>query len=675
MNYRALIKQKFPYVERLLRKHPGLMKQAIEIEGALLRRGMKKQAKQLPSRQYPEHSEHQSLLTQAKQEQWFDANWYSENQQHGFASEEAAFADYLYKSVFSPVSPSPRFDNLVYLKQHPEAYYAGLSPLAHYLANPDPNQVAAFAPKWQPKDQLRPTIDTDLINQQKIAICLHIFYPDFIDYYLDCLRHFPTQFDVFITVAQDDWHASITEKFQTLDKIQRLEVRTAVNRGRNFGPLLVEFGQTLLEYDLFCHLHSKKSLYSGRAQTQWADYLGEYLLRDCHVIARAISFMAQNDDCGLYYPTFFPMMPDWVNHWLKNIPHRERFYAQWGIKDRSDFLAYPVGGMFWAKPQALKPLLEQPHQYDDFPAEPLPNDGSELHALERCIGLLAEQQGYKQLFYYPELGSFTQDKGHIFSHYVKQPDELVQQLAPYSIISFDVFDTLIRRSHFVADYAKFKLGQYLVNHGHLACPHQFVQWRNQAEYQAREHKHFQGDVDIFAVYQQLATSLNWSPEQATRFAELEFAYDLEMIKSKDEMVELLNNFIVAGKTVYIISDTYYTEHQIVMMLRKAGVSNGYKLFVSSALELRKDNGSMWHYIKQHMPSNARFIHLGDNAVSDAQIPGEMGLANIHLLNPIDKWQAVGGENPFAEQEKLDEYTIKKWGPLISDLGRYPFIGE
>jgi FMN phosphatase YigB (HAD superfamily) len=678
MNYRALVKNKFPSVERLLRRHSRLMSTAVKIEDHLLRRKLKKQTRHLQS-YYPSVSpDHLSLLSLAKQHGLFDFQWYCNVQQHVFPDELTAFADYLHKSRFAPVSPGPAFDNLRYQKANLDIYHSNITPIEHYLLYGinEARFALPFTSKWHPVDKLAPTINEDLIKKQKIALCLHVFYADFIDYYAECLHNFPAKVDLFITVADLKHQPQIDTQLASLKQVGKVTVRKVPNRGRNFGPMLVEFAEELQRYDLFCHLHSKKSLYSGREQTQWADYLGEYLLHDHVVVSKAITHMAENPNCGLYYPTFFPIMPDWVNHWLKNKPQRSKIFTDWQLEDDGfEFLAYPVGGMFWAKPQALKQLLDRPYQYTDFPEEPLPNDGSELHALERCLGLLAEKNGFQQLFYYPELGSFTHDKSHIFSNYVCNKEQLFDKLNPFNIISFDVFDTLVRRSHYVPDYAKLKLGKRLVELRLFNDAHQFVEARNQAEFTVRKQKQFQADVVIDEVYQQLAKEHRWAPDQAIEFANLEFAYDLDMIESKDEVVDILNTLLGNGKLIYIISDTYYSEHQIVMMLRKAGVTNGYKLYVSSSLGKRKDNATMWAYLKETLPKGKTFVHVGDNAVADAQIPGDFGLANLHILNPIDKWQAAGFDNPFIGKHKLNEQQILKWGQMISDFGRFPFIGE
>ncbi|WP_282167765.1 rhamnan synthesis F family protein [Shewanella japonica] len=672
MNYRHFINKKFPRLADTIRNNSILLRVAKKAEH-IIQTGTYRPIKAKKSYTKAELS---NLLSLTKNHGLFDYQWYSDHQRRTFNCELEAFEDFARKSVFSNINPSPAFDTETYLKSNVDVYHSGENPLFHYIiSGADEGRFSAPAsPKWRPNKSLNISADKE-IPAQKVAICLHVFYQDFIDYYAQCLSNFPSQVDVFVSVSDEKFIDSVQQQFTTLDTVNNVTVRVVPNRGRNFGPILVEFAQELLEYDLFCHLHSKKSLYSGREQTQWADYLGEYLLNDKHVIKQVLNQFATDPQCGMYYPTSFWMMPNWVNHWLKNKPFTKKWTEQWGISIDSDFLAYPVGGMFWARPEALKQMLEASYQYNDFPEEPLPNDGSELHALERCVGLLAEKNGYKQLFYYPPLGQFSYDQTYILANYVNCAEGIRNQLQPFETISFDVFDTLVMRRFFVPDYAKLLLGKRLVDEGVINDAHEFVAERNQAEFEVRKQKDFVGDVTIFETYQQLGVTLGWSDFFAKEAAELEFAFDLDMIEPKNEMVDIINHFIVTGKEVLVISDTYYTEHQVTMMLRKAGVANGYRLIVSSESGLRKDSGTMWAWLKEEVTKPEMFIHVGDNAVADSQIPGDFGFNNFHILNPLDKWHAAGWDNPFAENKSLDEKAILKWGPLISQFGRFPFLGE
>ena len=51
--------------------------------------------------------------------------------------------------------------------------------------------------------------------------------------------------------------------------------------------------------------------------------------------------------------------------------------------------------MFWARSKALKPLFDLNLGWNDYPEEPVPIDGSMLHAIERMLPLVTESSGYE----------------------------------------------------------------------------------------------------------------------------------------------------------------------------------------------------------------------------------------------------------------------------------------
>ena len=239
-----------------------------------------------------------------------------------------------------------------------------------------------------------------------------------------------------------------------------------------------------------------------------------------------------------------------------------------------------------------------------------------------------------------------------------------------------MFDTILRREFTEPEYAKYKVGQYLTEQSLVANPQSFINLRNSIELELRKSQNFKGDISIVEVYKVLGHRLACDPEQSMSFMQLEFNYDLEQIRAKDEMVHLLHLLHDLGREIWFITDIYYTQTQVEQMLRKIGVTVPYQLFVSSEMGLRKDSGTMWKFIKEKVTeSNSSYIHVGDNVRSDAQICGDFGLANVHILHPIDKWQAAGFPAAFQCKESFDEVSTHKWGKLVSNLGRYPFFGE
>lgn len=618
------------------------------------------------------------VLARALNSGLFDKDWYSDTYGKSFKDAKAAFSDYIFKSRFSPVNPSASFDSETYHRINNDVYHAQMSPLYHYLTSGkgEGRPCSPTLRRWSPRTTLAlsDTLSADA-EKLNVAVCLHIFYEDYIDRFSQALNTFPVDIDVFITLANTEHEARAKEVFGSHPRVNHVETRCVPNRGRNFGPLLVEFAEQLQRYDLFCHLHSKKSLYSGREQTQWSDYLTEYLMRDESVVTRALNAFQENPDVGVYYPTTFWMMPSWANHVTMNKGFMKAWQNDLGLEERDGFLNYPVGGMFWARPEALKGILDRQYQYEDFPEEPLPNDGSMLHALERMIGLLAEHNGYQQLFYYPPFGQFTTDQSYTVSSYANDAATVQGQLRNFHTISFDVFDTLVRREYTVPDYAKLLLGKELAESKLVSSPQAFVALRNEAEFQLRQRSGFQGDVGIQAIYTEIGVQLNITEDDAQRLMQREFELDLGMLCAKDEMVDIFNNLSSLGHTLWVISDTYYTQDHIGLILKKAGISAPYRLVVSSAEQKRKDNGTMWHMIKSDLQREqvTRYIHVGDNVVADCQIPGDLGLTTLHILHPADKWKALGFPAVKETGASLDEYTIKKWGKLISCIGRVPFL--
>lgn len=616
------------------------------------------------------------VFMKASKAGYFDIEWYRKAYSVGGGSDFEVFKDYLRKSVFSTVLPSERFSGERYLKQHLDVYHNQMPPLLHYVLHGEHEGRGAIGDRVSSSDMPADLTQAESreIKSLKVAFQAHIYYDDYIEAISRSLETYPVAVDLYITTPSQAVQTSALETFSRHEKVKQVDVAISANTGRNFGPLLVEHSKKLMEYDLVCHLHSKKSLYSGREQKQWASYLLEYLVKDSSVVTEALRRFVNDETIGLYYPDTFFMMPNWVNHVLKNKPYMNQLCQEFGIEKFDDFLAYPAGGMFWFRPPALRQLLEKEFRYTDFPAEPLANDGTVLHAIERIIVPLAQKNGYKQLTYNPKENRFSLTQDFIFSSYKESLIDVLAHAANHQVISFDLFDTLLMREYTVADFAKLKMGKILFEERRISSPEEFVRVRNRIESKLRSEQNFVGDVSITEIYERLTTELNIQDVSASYLANLEFEHDLSMIMAKTEMVDYFNSLCTKGKTVWIITDTYYTAKQIDLIAKRIGLTGEYQLFVSSELKLRKDNGTMWAMIKEKIQGmgSPSYIHIGDSVVSDAQVPGDFGINSVHLLHPLDKWKALGFNDVLGHNE-LDESRILKWGKLVSSAGRYPWL--
>jgi lipopolysaccharide biosynthesis protein len=80
--------------------------------------------------------------------------------------------------------------------------------------------------------------------------------------------------------------------------------------------------------------------------------------------------------------------------WGKNRVFAEAFQERLDLKPLPENIVFPVGTMFWARTESLRSLDALELTWDDYPEEPLPYDGSMLHALERLFPFIVQSNGF-----------------------------------------------------------------------------------------------------------------------------------------------------------------------------------------------------------------------------------------------------------------------------------------
>jgi hypothetical protein len=261
---------------------------------------------------------------------------------------------------------------------------AGEDPLAHYLraGMPDGPWKHAVIRAHRPASPAG--------GGQRILIHAHFHYPDLLEGFLHRLRSNTATADLFLTTTSETKASDIRQ----LLKAENVKSRTVVvpNRGRDIGPLLMHFLE-FEGYDIIGHLHGKRSPQQSAAEAEnWRDFLWTHLIGGgdtpmMDVIAEAF---AADERLGL----ILPEDPN-LNHWDMNQSLAEalaeRLELRYPIPPHFEF---PKGTMFWARPAALRPLVDLGWNWGDFPSEPAASDGTVLHALERLVPFSAMHAGF-----------------------------------------------------------------------------------------------------------------------------------------------------------------------------------------------------------------------------------------------------------------------------------------
>jgi glycosyltransferase involved in cell wall biosynthesis len=213
--------------------------------------------------------------------------------------------------------------------------------------------------------------------------------------------------------------------------------------------------------------------------------------------------------------------------------------------------------------------------------------------------------------------------------------------------SFDVFDTLIARRCVepwrIFEQVGVKLGRP-----------DFTQARIASEAQLAGR-----DYTLHDIYQQLAASWTLTPGEAETLQSAEIAAELEnVIPIEENMVKLQHGDL-------LISDMYLPEPIIRALLDAAGLNKRVGLCVSTQ---GKRSGHIWQEIASHVAIGR---HLGDNPVSDLEMPTRFGIASEHTdasaPTLVETWlaqQGLPGLSLFVREARLRTWNED---PAFRDL--------
>ena len=244
------------------------------------------------------------------------------------------------------------------------------------------------------------------IVPKKIAIQAHLFYLDLAPQLVSLLAKFPLPFDLLISTVDATQEELLLRQFQGLPNLQSLHIRITPNRGRDLGPMLFSYGQDLLQYDRIAHIHTKKSVGTNTIGNLWRDYLWKSLLSNQQErIPKIIELLSTY---GLIYPQKFPLIDVQNCQWAQNLAGAYDLCNKLTVPQPPDgYIEFPAGTMFWANPQALKPLMDYPFTPNDFDLEQGQSDSTIMHAIERSLAHIAQAQGYPiGLLRYPSAISY-----------------------------------------------------------------------------------------------------------------------------------------------------------------------------------------------------------------------------------------------------------------------------
>jgi lipopolysaccharide biosynthesis protein len=207
-------------------------------------------------------------------------------------------------------------------------------------------------------------------------------------------------YDLFVTTTTAAKRSVILQALEGHD-VAHVEVRiVADNRGRDTSAMLLASKDVFDDdrYDLVCRVHSKKSPQdSYNTADLFKHHMFDNLLCTPGYVANVLRLFDEQPTLGMVFPPVIHIGYPTLGHaWFTNRPLAESVARQLGVSVvfDADTPIAPYGSMFWARPRAMRKLVDFPWAWTDFPDEGGYRDGGLPHVLERLLAYTVLDAGY-----------------------------------------------------------------------------------------------------------------------------------------------------------------------------------------------------------------------------------------------------------------------------------------
>lgn len=238
-----------------------------------------------------------------------------------------------------------------------------------------------------------------VLPEQTVALFAHLYYPDMLETLLPHIDVMPEDADLYLTTDTEEKAALLRAGMGE----RRCTIKVIGNRGREYAGFLIAMRDELMAHDVAVILHGKKSRYDKPYLNgdSFLYHCVENTLPTVDFVRRVLALFAREPRLGLLVPptpshgTYYPMVGrEWGANFENTKALCERLGAHVPMNEEAPPVA-PLGGFFWFRTKALAALFEHPWKAEDFPEEPCTaQDGTLMHALERCYPFVAQQAGY-----------------------------------------------------------------------------------------------------------------------------------------------------------------------------------------------------------------------------------------------------------------------------------------
>jgi len=235
-------------------------------------------------------------------------------------------------------------------------------------------------------------------TSKKVLILAHLYYVEHAQECFEYIKNAPDFIDIIIATSVDELRYMAKEYFKVHKNV---EVRKVNNHGRDIATLLVACREDINKYDFICFTHDKGAKKNDpTAHSDSFRYLlWENTLASKNYIENVLEEFNKTPQLGLLHvpqPYHYSALSIMGNEWALNFENVISLANRLDLNvDISiDKQPFTLGTAFWCRTDAMRKLFEYNWQYSDFPQEPLGDNNTISHAIERILAYVAQDRGY-----------------------------------------------------------------------------------------------------------------------------------------------------------------------------------------------------------------------------------------------------------------------------------------
>lgn len=215
-------------------------------------------------------------------------------------------------------------------------------------------------------------------------------------------------------------------------------------------------------------------------------------------------------------------------------------------------------------------------------------------------------------------------------------------------VSFDLFDTLLIRRIHDPDLVKLPVARYIASlaqdSGHTWSWQRVQKLRDSIE---KEHRRQTGTrfIDQEACYPDFmreTLSQIFGSQQDDNLLELVTDFEMQMentmLVPRQALLDWLGELSRSGKRIFVVSDIYLPADHLKRLVKHAGFLDLVEDVVSSADSfLAKASGKAFPLLQERYNLDpAKWLHVGDNPISDGVQPEMFGIRSLVLHDALEK---------------------------------------